>query len=150
MKIYKREGRRFVQTTISQPVDNAGKYYQKDGTFSDIRTEESIGLCIVSYATHHVVMWLDEINGSFTHKEAIKVAKNYFNGKGEVPQLDDLLRAIVCYREKLNFTKWRDYRAILASNHFAAYASSCGFANGYATSYAAADGALRPIVNIKQ
>lgn len=148
MKVYKREGRRFVQTTIPQPVDNAGKYYQKDGTFGDIRTKESIGLCIVSYATHHVVMWLDEVNGIFTPREAIKEAKNYFNGKGEVPQLNDLLKALICYRKELNFTEWKSYRASIAS--LAAVTYDYGYGSYATVSGAHFAVALRPIVNIKQ
>ena len=42
MKLYKREGRRFVE------IQNAvGMYYQKDGTFQKERNENSIGVCVI-------------------------------------------------------------------------------------------------------
>lgn len=53
-KLYKRNGRRFVEI-----VNNEGKYYQEDGTFSDTRTQDSIGLCIISNQKEHVIMALD-------------------------------------------------------------------------------------------
>ena len=53
-KLYKRDGERFVEID-----NNEGKYYQKDGTFSDIRTLDSIGLCIISNQKEHVIMALD-------------------------------------------------------------------------------------------
>lgn len=53
-ELYKKDGKRFVEI-----VNNEGKYYQEDGTFSDIRTPDSIGLCIISNMKEHVIMALD-------------------------------------------------------------------------------------------
>lgn len=149
-KYYKREGRRFVQVDLSQSVDNAGKYYQQDGTFVSERTKDSIGLCIISYATHHVVMYLNEINGGFTHSEALVAAKNYFSGKGELPQVNELLTALIYYKEKLGLVTWCDYRALNVSASYAARVDHDGYANTYAALATSYITALRPIVRVKQ
>ena len=151
MKYYRREGRRFVQTDVPQPVNNAGKYYQKDGSFSNECTSDSIGLCIVSYATHHVVMYLHEIAGTYTHDEAVEEAKKFFSGKGEVPQLNDLLTAFIYYKKQLNISTLKDYRAIgpISASYaaFANHAGTAGYDPAWNTRFVAA---LRPVVNIKQ
>lgn len=42
MKLYKRDGRRFVEIQ-----DVTGMFYQKDGTFQEKRDENSIGICML-------------------------------------------------------------------------------------------------------
>ena len=149
-KYYKRVGRRFVQVNVPQIIDNAGKYYQQCGTFVSERTEDSIGLCILSYATHHVVMYLKEIPGKFTHNEALTAVKVHFLGKGELPQVSELLTALIYYKKELGLVTWRDYRALSACYPSLTYVNNDGLAffnTGLSTRYVAA---IRPIIRIKQ
>lgn len=112
-KYYKREGRRFVQVELPQsPVittNNAGKYYQSDGTFVNERNKDSIGLCIISTNAGHVIMTLEDCPGNYTHEEAIEEVKRYFNGKGEIPNMLELIIAFFAYKEKLNLTMFKPY-----------------------------------------
>lgn len=110
-KLYKREGRRFVQVDIPTICDNSGKYYQKDGTFSWVRTEDSIGLCIMSTPKEHVVMHLKSIcRGTFDVIE--HMASKTFNNTGELPQLHEAIIALIKFRTKLNINIWEYIWAI--------------------------------------
>lgn len=88
-KLYKRDGRRFVEI-----VNNEGKYYQEDGTFSDVRTPDSIGLCIISNQKEHVIMALDcdemEQDGEGALDECI-------------PSITELSTAYLKFRDKIKF-----------------------------------------------
>ena len=110
-KLYKREGRRFVQVDIPTICDNSGKYYQKDGTFSSVRTEDSIGLCIMSTPSEHVVMHLKTVcKGTFDVIE--HMASKTFNNTGEIPQLYELMIALIKFRILLNIDYWENIWAI--------------------------------------
>lgn len=115
-KYYKREGRRFVQVELPQTFtlrsNNAGKYYQSDGTFVNERTKDSIGLCIISLPTGHVVMTLKDCEGEYTHDEAVEEIKKHFNGKGEIPNVNEMLEAIISYKKELGFEYYNDYRVV--------------------------------------
>lgn len=88
-KLYKRDGRRFVEI-----VNNEGKYYQKDGTFSNVRTPDSIGLCIISNIKEHVIIALDcdevEQDGKYALDDCI-------------PSITELSIAYLKFRNKINF-----------------------------------------------
>lgn len=88
-KLYKRDGRRFVEI-----VNNEGKYYQKDGTFSDMRTLDSIGLCIISNMKEHVVIALScdeaEQDGRYALDDCI-------------PSITELSTAYLKFRDKIKF-----------------------------------------------
>ena len=88
-KLYKRDGRRFVEI-----ANNEGKYYQQDGTFSDIRTLDSIGLCIISNQKEHIIMALscDEVeqDGEYALDDCI-------------PSIVELSIAYLKFRNKIKF-----------------------------------------------
>lgn len=162
-KYYKREGRRFVQVELPQSptitTNNAGKYYQSDGTFVNKRTKDSIGLCIISLNTGHVVMALKDCAGKYTHNEAVEEVKKHFNGKGEIPDVNEILEAIISYKKELGLEYYTDYRAV----PFGDTANAATAVLRYAAVYYAPSGAstflgsgwmnyrmrLRPIVRVK-
>jgi hypothetical protein len=119
MKLYKREGRRFVACEL---IDNIGKYYQLDGTFSDYKTEASIGLCISSSVTEDIVMYLKD--GEFK--------------LGTIPTSIIMLKALLEFRQELNLSYYTYYKCINPVNSaaHAAYAYASGLAY-----YGAASGA---------
>ncbi len=55
-KLYKREGRRFVEV-----LDCTGMYYNEDGTFSKECTPNSIAKCVLQTPTYRLVHALDLI-----------------------------------------------------------------------------------------
>jgi len=160
-KYYKREGRRFVQVELPQmptvTTNNAGKYYQSDGTFVNERTKDSIGLCIISLSTGHVVMALKDCNGGYTHNEAVKEVKKHFNGKGEIPDVNEMLQALISYKKELGLEHCVDYRAIhFDSDTTCAASVGAGYKLTGSAGYFVATNIssswpirLRPIVRIK-
>lgn len=162
-KYYKREGRRFVQVELPQSptitTNNAGKYYQSDGTFVNERTKDSIGLCIISLNTGHVVMALKDCAGKYTHNEAVEEVKKHFNGKGEIPDVNEMLEAIISYKKELGLEYYTDYRAVPFGSGASSALAVLRFAYVYnAPSYASANCGsgwmnyrmrLRPIVRVK-
>lgn len=150
MNLYKREGRRFVKTTI---CDNTGEYYQKDGSFVEERTEDSIGLCIMSTTKEHVVMSLGNYLGyKFSFKDAKLKATSIFGGKGEIPKLQELMTALILFRKELNIDVWEEIWSVesITSTPCAAYANVDGGANGITAPSAGCVAGLRPIVRIPQ
>lgn len=115
-KYYKREGRRFVPVELPQTLkiatNNVGKYYQNDGTFAAERNKDSIGFCILSSPTQHVVMALTDCDGIGTHSKAVKKVKNHFNGKGRIPTIDEMLEAFTNFWKQLNLKNYVYYRAV--------------------------------------
>lgn len=163
-KYYKREGRRFVQVEPPQmptiTTNNAGKYYQSDGTFVNKRTKDSIGLCIISLNTGHVVMALKDCAGKYTHCEAVEEVKKHFNGKGEIPDVNEMLEAIISYKKELSLEYYVDYRAVRFGYNTARYTpavlrcafvrySPYGAGTGYGSSWMNYRTRLRPIVRVK-
>ena len=55
-KLYKREGRRFVEVP-----DCTGMYYNEDGTFSKERMSNSVAKCVLQTPTYRLVHALDTI-----------------------------------------------------------------------------------------
>ncbi len=163
-KYYKREGRRFVQVELLQTptitTNNAGKYYQSDGTFVNERTKDSIGLCIISLSTGHVVMALEDCAGEYTHDEAIDEVKKHFNGKGEIPEVNEMLTAMISYKKALGLEYYVDYRAVCfgsltANVHYTGTTTDHTPRTGYyvgahiGSSWMSYCIRLRPIVRIK-
>ena len=148
MNLYKREGRRFVKTTI---CDNAGKYYQKDGSFVEKCTKDSIGLCIMSTTKEHVVMSLKTFyRGNFEYINT--KLKNEFNGNAELPKLHELITALILFRKQLNVYYYEDIWAInqVASATHAANADCASITYYGTTSGARFIAGLRSIVRIPQ
>ena len=83
-----------VEGEFLEIVNNEGKYYQEDGTFSDIRTQDSIGLCIISNQKEHVIMALDcdevEQEGDGTLDDCI-------------PSIIELSIAYLKFKDKIEF-----------------------------------------------
>jgi len=134
MKLYKREGRRFVACEL---VDNTGKYYQSDGTFSDYKTEASIGLCILSSVTEDIVMYLKD--GEFE--------------LGIIPTSTIMIKALLEFRQKLNLSYYTYYKCIHPVNSAtgAAYAYNYGGARLLPASGAACVAALtRQIIKVRK
>lgn len=119
MKLYKREGRRFVAYELA---DNTEKYYQSDGTFSDCKTEESIGLCISSSVTEDIVMYLKD--GEFK--------------SGVIPTSAIMFKALLEFRQELNLLLDTYYECIdpITSATLAAFAYDPGTISHNAASYA--------------
>lgn len=131
MKLYKREGRRFVVCELS---DNTGKYYQSDGTFSDYETEASIGLCVSSSVTEDIIMYLKD--GEF---------------EGVIPTSTIMFKALLEFKQKLNLSYYTDYKCIHPVNSaaYAAYAGNRGIAGYDAASTAIYVAALtRQIIKV--
>lgn len=150
MNLYKREGRRFVKTTV---CDNIGKYYQKDGSFVEERTKDSIGLCIISTPKEHVVMSLTnylEYESKFGHAE-LKAAL-MFDGKGEIPKLQELMIALILFKEELNIDDWKNIwnTEPMTSEPYIAHAYPGGGVGYGAVVEACRYAWLRPIVRIPQ
>lgn len=84
-KLYKREGRRFVEVP-----DYTGMYYNEDGTFSKERTSNSIAKCVLQTPIYRLVHALDVIKDVnwYDAKEKCKV----FLGCGYLPS-----RLELCY-----------------------------------------------------
>lgn len=134
MKLYKREGRRFVACEL---VDNTGKYYQSDGTFSDYKTEASIGLCISSSVTEDIIMYLKD--GEFE--------------LGVIPTSTIMLKALIEFRQKLNLSHRTYYKCInpINSAAYAAVALAIGIADVNPASAARAINALtRQIIKVRK
>lgn len=134
MKLYKREGRRFVACEL---VDNTGKYYQSDGTFYDYKTEASIGLCISSSVTEDIIMYLKD--GEFE--------------LGAIPTSTIMLKALIEFRQKLNLSFYTDYKCVdsVTSATFAAFTYGGGLAGhdpASAATYVAAR--TRQIIKIRK
>lgn len=115
-KYYKREGRRFVPVELPQTLtiatNNVGKYYQSDGTFAAERNKDSIGFCILSSPTQHVVMALKDCESWYDYDEAVKEVKNHFDGKGRIPTTDEMLRAFTNFWKELGLKNCVYYRAV--------------------------------------
>lgn len=118
MKLYKREGRKFVAYELA---DNTGKYYQLDGTFSADKTEASIGLCISSSVTEDIIMYLKD--GEF---------------EGTIPAPTIMLKALLEFKQELNLFSYVYYKCIhpVASATIATFALNYGYAYGSTASYA--------------
>ena len=150
MKYYKREGRRFVQINVSRPVNNAGMYYNSNGTFTLEPTDKTIGLCIVSYAHEHVVMSIKTLIHNCAYEHAKEVVESAFDGKGEIPQVQEMLTALALYKNQLQLKSYKIYWCNINYATHAARALGAGFASYHPASAAAFVAALRPIVRIPQ
>lgn len=127
-KLYKREGRRFVEVP-----DYTGMYYNKDGTFSKECTSNSIAKCVLQTPTYRLVHALDVINGVnwYDAKEQCKT----FLGCGYLPS-----RLELCYvgKEYSNAYIWSsdEYSSRIAWSWYwrssASFADFCNYNKGNA------------------
>lgn len=66
MKLYKRDGRRFVEVQ-----DVTGMFFQKDGSFTKTKNEDTIGVCVLQTASVRKVVLLETIYGTWHCCDAI-------------------------------------------------------------------------------
>lgn len=150
MKYYKREGRRFVQINVPQPVNNAGTYYNSNGTFTLEPTDKTIGFCIVSYAHEHVVMSIKTLIHDCVYEYAEEVVDSAFDGKGEIPELQEMLIALILYKSQLQLNSYEDYWCRIDITPYAAIARAHGRVHAITASIDRYVAALRPIIRIPQ
>jgi len=105
-KLYKRDGRRFVQIE-----DHLGMFYQEDRTFTKEKTEKSIGLCIISDFKKDVVMELEDKLCTYSKTDA-----------NNIPYQIELLSALA-FNKILKLSSYRDYFCIL----FGGRGAHCGW-----------------------
>ena len=131
MKLYKREGRKFVPMQIE---DRTGMFYQKDYTFAHHKDENTIGVCILSTIDHEVVMSLyDAENCLLTRRDALRTQGTIpFD---EIPTASEMFIALHEYREsldiKLNRPYWFKNDRFCDENMSAATAYDAGYADNY-------------------
>jgi hypothetical protein len=94
MKIYRREGRRFVQIP-----SNLGKYLDENGSFTVEKTPTSIGYCVLETEEHSIVCALEPLPMGITWYNAVIYACNEFNCCGYLPSRAELLMAIDMHPE---------------------------------------------------
>lgn len=108
-KLYKRDGRRFVQIE-----DHLGMFYQEDGTFTKEKTEKSVGLCIISDFKKDVVMELEDKRCTYDETDA-----------NNIPYQIEFLTALA-FNKILKLLSCMDYFCML-SRHNGAYCGWFGF-----------------------
>lgn len=95
MKLYKRDGRRFVEIQ-----DVTGMFYQKDGTFQEKRDENSIGICVLQTYKIRKVALFERYLGNWNQ------CKEYCRDqKGYMPSIGDML-LLKPYAEYFTFFGW--------------------------------------------
>ena len=81
MKYYTRIGRRFVQVKSVK-----GMFYNKDGTFSEKRTDKSIGICVHDDFDETIIASLGISESEISYDVAESVCKAAFPlGEGHIP-----------------------------------------------------------------
>ena len=150
MKLYKREGRKFVPMQIE---DRTGMFYQKDYTFTHHKDENTIGVCILSTIDHEVVMSLcDAGNRLFTRIGALKTQG--IIPFDEIPTTSEMFIALHEYRESLDIETshpyWCKNDRFCNENMFTAYAGRDGFACFNPASYTYSVGSLRLVKRFKR
>lgn len=71
MKFYKREGRRFVETT--NPVDRIGMYVDNSGLFfTKDKTQSSVGKCVMIEDGYYVIACIEDHYEKLTAIEALR------------------------------------------------------------------------------
>lgn len=66
MKLYKRDGRRFVEVQ-----DVTGMFFQKDGSFARTRNKDTIGICVLQTASIRKVVLFEKAHGNWDRCNAI-------------------------------------------------------------------------------
>lgn len=150
IKLYKREGRRFVPMQIE---DRTGMFYQKDSTFTHNKDENTIGLCILSTIEHDVVMSLCDVeNRLLTRKDVLRIQGTASFNK--IPTTSEMFIALHEYRESLNIKAYRSYWCkndrFCNENMFAASTGLWGGVCLSAAPYAAFIAGLRPVMRFKR
>ncbi|WP_279148464.1 hypothetical protein [Segatella bryantii] len=109
MKLYKREGRRFVPMQIE---DRTGMFYQKDRTFARYKDENTIGVCILSTIEHDVVMSLYDSGEFNLTKDKVKSKLQKMQGitlLNEMPTTSEMFIALHKHQKSLNIDTYRKY-----------------------------------------
>ena len=88
MKLYKRDGRRFVEIE-----NHEGLYRQQDGTYQETRDENSIGLCIISR---------DGVDAVMALKDEVVTLEEAKNMEQYLPTYEEMLKAITSYSKQLS------------------------------------------------
>ena len=95
MKLYKRDGRRFVEIQ-----DVTGMFYQKDGTFQEKRDENSIGICVLqTYKVRKIALFKRYFGTWNQCREYCRDQKGY------IPSIADML-LLKPYAAYFTFFDW--------------------------------------------
>lgn len=150
MKLYKREGRKFVPLQIE---NRTGMFYQKDYTFAHDKDENTIGVCILSTIEHDVVMSLyDAENRLLTRRDALRTQG--IIPFDEIPTTSEMFIALQEHRKSLNIELYHPYWCkndrFCNENMFAALTGSHGNTSCDPASSAYFVAGLRPVVRFKR
>lgn len=148
---YVRDGRRFVKANSPQVVDQSGKYYQTDGTFSSEKNKNSIGFCIQTTIIGHDVMLLKPYNATTSN------ANSFLERGWRIPTSWELDLAFRLWKDQISLLRGKNYicRIVCGSGGSAYYGAHCGLfyfavVNASSAVYAALGGSglLHPIKTI--
>lgn len=74
MKLYKREGKKFVETI--NPVDRIGMYVDNSGlSFTKDKMQSSVGKCVMIENGHYVIACIEDYYKKLTFKEALRYTR---------------------------------------------------------------------------
>lgn len=113
MKLYKREGKRFVETI--NPVDRIGMYVDNSGLFfTKDKTQSSIGKCVMIEDGHYVIACIEDHYEKLTAREALRYKwRVYTCYDAFIPSIELLFYTTHKYPELFN--KQKQY---MSSNSF--------------------------------
>lgn len=114
MKYYIRKGRRFVEVE-----SKVGMYYNKDGTFTSTKFEDSIGICVIDDFKKIVVASICKAPFEMNWDNANKFCKTISGGRWHLPSLEELLIAT-----KIDTFDWND-SILWISTQYRAYYAYC-------------------------
>ena len=109
MKYYARIGRRFVQVKSAK-----GMFYNNDGTFTEKRTDKSIGICVHDDFDETIIASLNECENAVTYGEAESICKAAFPlGEGHIPTSNELFML-----KSMDNIKPKDFVSLWVSDKF--------------------------------
>lgn len=122
MKLYKREGKRFVETI--NPVDRIGMYVDNSGLFfTKDKTQSSVGKCVMIEDGHYVIACIEDHYEKLTAREALRYKwRMYACYDAFIPSIELLFYTTHKYPELFN--KQKQY---MSSNSFVGQYSGYSF-----------------------
>lgn len=132
MKLYKREGRRFIET--ANPADRIGMYVDNSGLFfTKDKTQSSVGKCVMIEDGHYVIACIEDHYEKLTFTEAKRYKwKMCTHYDAFIPSIELLF--YTAYRYPELFNKQKHYMSNSSfSNQFSGYSYVHGlyFGSGY-------------------
>lgn len=101
MKYYARNGRRFVQVRSTK-----GMFYNNDGTFTEKRTDKSIGICVYDDFEEIIIASLSVSKELAPYDVAESACKAAFPfGEGHIPSRKELYMAME-YKQYININSY--------------------------------------------